>query len=138
MELLKTCAGCNELKVITAFGLDHRSSTPKRRARCNSCANKANLTSRNKNRPQYNKKARDRRNSRKLRAIEYKGGKCSVCGSVVHTAAFDFHHIDPEEKDTDPGLMMGLTDEKLFCELDKCILICSNCHRILHYEETNT
>lgn len=55
------------------------------------------------------------------------------CGGVFHHSAFDFHHIDPTTKEKDPGLMMTHSDEVLFKELDKCILLCANCHRIRHY-----
>lgn len=57
------------------------------------------------------------------------------CGGTFHFSAFDFHHRDRETKDKDPGLMMGLKDEKLFAELDKCDLLCANCHRIHHFHE---
>jgi len=81
-----------------------------------------------------NKAARERRHARKIRAIEYKGGVCEHCKKSFHSAAFDFHHINPSEKELDPGLMMGLLDEKLFKELDKCILLCANCHRVHHFK----
>lgn len=133
----RICPKCKQEKLAKVFSKDYRHNPPKRRGPCNTCCNIANLISREKNREQYNKKARERRNARKLRAISYKGGCCARCGGVFHTAAFDFHHLDPNEKEVDPGLMMGATDEVLFKELDKCILLCSNCHRELHYEESN-
>lgn len=100
---------------------------------CRKCNKEKQLQYRQKNQIKYNKLARTRRHERKIRAIAYKGGKCADCSNAVHPAAFDFHHIDPSQKDTDPGLMMGCTDEKLFAELDKCLLLCSNCHRIRHF-----
>jgi len=109
---------------------------PNIRSWCKSCTNERNTKYRKENREYYNQQARQRRNERKQRAIEYKGGICEHCGGTFHTAAFDFHHLDPNEKDKDPGLMMGLTDENLFKELDKCILLCANCHRIHHFKET--
>lgn len=138
MEAVKQCTRCNLKKPINRFIKDYRYDPPRLRGQCLDCANKANLVSREKNREQYNRKSRERRNARKQRAIAYKGGHCAACGGVFHTAAFDFHHLDPKEKDIDPGLLMGASDEVLFKELDKCILLCSNCHRELHYEETNT
>lgn len=58
-----------------------------------------------------------------------------MCNKEFHVAAFDFHHKNPDEKEIDPGLLMQQKDEVLFKELDKCMLLCANCHRILHYEE---
>ena len=138
MEKVKICSKCNQEKSTTRFAKDYRVDPPRFRGVCLDCVNKSNIISRSKNRDVYNKKAREKRNARKQRAILYKGGKCAACGGVFHTAAFDFHHLDPKEKDIDPGLLMGASDETLFKELDKCILLCSNCHRELHYEETNT
>ena len=48
---------------------------------------------------------------------------------------FDFHHIDPDEKDIKVADWMGrIKWATLKKELDKCILLCSNCHRIHHAE----
>jgi len=75
------------------------------------------------------------------RASEYiqeakKGKSCCKCGYDKHHAALEFHHIDPSTKVLEVAAMVrtyGL--EKIKEEIDKCILICSNCHRILHHEE---
>lgn len=82
---------------------------------------------------EYNKKAKDRRHARKQRAVEYLGTVCNHCNQTYHHSAFDFHHLDSKQKEKDPGLMMSYSDEKLFEELDKCILLCANCHRIHHF-----
>jgi len=100
---------------------------------CLSCDKQIYKEWRLKNREYYNGKFRERRLARKLRAIAFKGGCCQHCGLVVHPAAFDFHHLDKTKKDIDPGLMMTSSDEKLFLELEKCILLCSNCHRTEHF-----
>ena len=72
----------------------------------------------------------------KKKAIEYKGGKCEHCGFDKHHAALTFHHINPKLK-AFPISSIGLTRKwiTLRDELDKCMLLCSNCHHILHYEE---
>lgn len=61
--------------------------------------------------------------------IEYKGGKYVVCGYSKCSAALDFHHINSEEKE---GLRQDWCFEKNKSELDKCVLLCANCHRELH------
>lgn len=77
----------------------------------------------------------DIRKRNKIKLVEYKGGKCEICGYDKCVDALEFHHINPEEKDF--GLSNGDTKglEKLKKEADKCILICSNCHRELHAKE---
>ncbi len=67
----------------------------------------------------------------KLKLIDYKGGSCSLCGYNKCVTALQFHHIDPKEKDfTIAG--KSLSFEKLKKEVDKCILVCSNCHSEIH------
>jgi hypothetical protein len=71
----------------------------------------------------------------KRRCIEYKGGKCSICGYNKCTAAFDFHHINEEDKKFNiaTGISSKKSWKKLAAEMDKCLLLCSNCHREFHY-----
>lgn len=74
-----------------------------------------------------------RRKRLKEMAVEYKGGKCVCCGYSKYIGALDFHHIDTDKKDF--GLSLdGLTRSWMLIknELDKCILVCSNCHREIH------
>ena len=69
----------------------------------------------------------------KPKAIEYLGGKCTHCEqSFASTAVYDFHHIDPTEKEFNWGNKRTSNWENLKKELDKCILLCSNCHRMEH------
>lgn len=68
----------------------------------------------------------------KQQCVDYKGGCCQICGYSKCNASLDFHHLDPKEKDF--GISKGGTNgfEKLKTELDKCILVCRNCHGEIH------
>jgi len=61
--------------------------------------------------------------------------KCAQC-EQNHPAALDFHHTDPSEKE---NIVSNLVSEGRFSaameEVQKCIVLCANCHRIHHYEE---
>ena len=85
-------------------------------------------------RAEYLKKAvSERRRKLKVMLVEYKGGKCKICGYNKSPMALDLHHIDPKTKSF--GLAVrGLTRswEALKREADKCALICANCHREIH------
>jgi len=85
-------------------------------------------------RADYLKKAvAERRRKLRLQAIEYGGGRCQLCGYRRCKRALSFHHKDPNKKDF--GLSAhGLTRswEKMKPELDKCILVCANCHMEIH------
>lgn len=76
----------------------------------------------------------DGQKDRKQKAVDYKGGKCVHCGYNKCLAALDFHHLDPNEKDYEPAKLFGQNQpwDKIKMELDKCILLCANCHREEH------
>jgi|ERR1700722_1456958 len=67
----------------------------------------------------------------KEKAIEYKGGKCLICGYDRCHRALKFHHIDPTAKDF--AVSGGVKSwETIRAELDKCVLVCGNCHDEIH------
>lgn len=74
-----------------------------------------------------------RRKRIKVMAVEHLGGKCSICGYNKCISALEFHHKDPKQKDFG---ISGATKsfESLKIELDKCILVCANCHREIHQD----
>lgn len=76
-----------------------------------------------------------RRRRIKLKAVEYLGGKCSVCGYNKCIDALEFHHKDTTQKDfgiSSSGFSKAWS--KIQKELDKCVLLCSNCHREVHFD----
>ena len=78
----------------------------------------------------------NRRKKVKQILVEYKGGKCEICGYNKCIAALEFHHKDHKEKDfnlSKNGITFGIKRAKK--EVDKCMLVCSNCHREVHSEE---
>lgn len=73
---------------------------------------------------------------RKRRIVEYLGGQCSRCGfKSEHLCVYDCHHRETEEKDFGIAQLIKyrVTWDELVVELDKCELLCANCHRIHHY-----
>ena len=79
-----------------------------------------------------------RREQIKLMSVDYKGGKCEICGYCKCVNALEFHHVD-ENKDFGIG-EKGYTRswDKVKKELDKCMLLCSNCHRETHHNDKKT
>lgn len=73
-----------------------------------------------------------RRNKVKQTLVDYKGGKCEICGYDKCLDALEFHHLNPEEKEFNLSHSNSKSMEKSKEEADKCILVCSNCHRELH------
>lgn len=71
------------------------------------------------------------RSDKKIKSIEYKGGKCQICGYDKCKSSLAFHHLDPSQKDFNIS-KLNRSFEKIKSELDKCILVCSNCHGEIH------
>ena len=67
-------------------------------------------------------------------AVEYKGGNCKKCGYNKCQAALEFHHRDPSQKEFQICNKNSMS-KKVKKELDKCDMLCANCHRELHAEE---
>jgi len=92
--------------------------------------------------PQQNLKrktsaVKDWRRRTKEKLMEYKGGKCEKCGyDKKIPGAYDFHHLDPSQK------KFGIAAngkcrkwEDLVKEVDKCQLLCRNCHAEVEYNK---
>lgn len=75
---------------------------------------------------------RIRRYVAKLQAVEYLGGKCMKCPYQGNIAAFDFHHRDGSTKEFTLSGCAHRSWEDIKKELDKCDLLCANCHRLEH------
>jgi hypothetical protein len=75
-----------------------------------------------------------KRYGRKKILLDIMGGKCSICGYNKCLDALEFHHIDPKEKDKKLGNMMQMKWETILEESKKCILVCANCHREIHFK----
>jgi len=71
---------------------------------------------------------------KKRKAVEYKNGKCKICGYNKCINALEFHHRDPSTKKENWDNMSGWRWERIVKELDKCDLLCANCHREIHYD----
>lgn len=102
------CLTCGETDATMFFG--------KQKTRCKSCQSKLNESN---------------RVSRRNEAVMYKGGKCEHCGYDRYVGALEFHHMDPSEKDP-MSFKPTVAKKKFFAEVDKCVLLCANCHREEH------
>ncbi len=114
-EIMKTCIRCKLSKDESDFYMKDGRRT---HSYCKKCVNEQTI---------------ERQRALKLSAIEYKGGVCHDCGKRYHPAVYDFHHLNPSDKDFNIGHRKSLKfSQELKDELDKCVLLCSNCHRVRH------
>jgi len=113
----KICVRCNTLKPISDF---YKKGEKYHHSFCKECSTKY-----------YG----ERHKNVKIKMIEYKGNECVDCGlhvSDTHPSVFDFHHLDPSTKDPNFSRIKFQSWDKIKEELDTCVLLCSNCHRIRH------
>lgn len=117
------------------------------RKKCGSCGETKSMSDfynrrgkRKKEKGSYCKMCECGRNKKRLArfkrlCLEYKGGKCVRCGYDKCSGALVFHHRDPSEKGF---YISGKSLCKLYDavkkELDKCDLLCANCHAEVHAE----
>lgn len=90
-----------------------------------------------KHREKVIKAVQEQKQKYKAEWVEFKKTlKCQKCGYNKHHNALDFHHKDPKEKDRAVSYFVA---RKLFKkameETKKCMVLCANCHRVLHYKE---
>lgn len=70
---------------------------------------------------------------KRKKALDFLGGKCTICGFNKYHCSLEIHHLDPNKKD------VGFTNyrywkwSRIENELAGCVLLCSNCHSALHY-----
>ena len=76
--------------------------------------------------------------NKKLEAIQYKGGHCLDCNlNNAPYSVYEFHHLEPNKKDFDWRKLRQRSSKIIKAELDKCVLLCANCHRIRHYKQNS-
>jgi len=114
----KKCIECKKNKSIDEFYM--RTDKKNYASKCKKCANEY-----------YGKRIKDV----KLRMIIYKGCKCKRCAlnlKDTHYSVFEFHHRDPKEKDVNFAKIKYQKWDVIEKEIDKCDLLCANCHRLEH------
>jgi hypothetical protein len=91
---------------------------------------------RERNREQTRGQMRIKYKKLKIKFVILAGEVCQRCGYSEFMGALAFHHIDPSQKDIAPVFSINSGDyEKTYAELDKCILLCFNCHQGIHSNE---
>jgi hypothetical protein len=109
------------------FGAHNTSKTPPRNS-----TDKERLESRRRKRNAKSYRSlKQRRRRRKADLVASWGGRCLDCGYAGAPAVFEFHHRDPATKSFTLGEFSGAL-EPLLREVEKCDLLCANCHRIRH------
>lgn len=115
---LQECRGCKKIQDLESFFVNKHNKSG-RQHYCKQC-----------------KSPSDKKSRIKLECVQLLGGKCQVpsCGFNTYSASLCFHHVNNKEKEVEISRMSWkeTTDPLLLRELNKCCLLCSNCHRAYH------
>ena len=133
---MKTCSKCNKNKESTEFYKNSKNKKTGLSTWCKECQKANKKIDYQNNRDRYLNTVFE--NSRWFYELKI-GLKCLKCG-FDHPAALDFHHIDPSEKEFNISFSKSAyksNKEGLLKEIEKCIVLCSNCHRIEHATNYN-
>lgn len=128
----RICKVCGESKPLETY---HKNKQCKggHIATCRDCTNARVRSWLDKTRQTRRDVINERNRSRKAMAVERFGGKCLDCEGVFPQCVYEFHHLDMSEKDFNPSHAMGLSEERMWAELSKCVMLCANCHKIRHF-----
>lgn len=110
------CPRCKTEKLKTEFY--NRRNGKGNSVYCKSCSNAQTV---------------ERQKRFKQQCVNWKGGECVGCGYNKCNNALDFHHLGQDKKEFSIAhARLTSFNENIKRELDKCILVCSNCHREIH------
>lgn len=117
-DSVKMCSTCNrELPVIDFYSNGYQPSGKKKyKSKCKNCQAVENSS---------------RKEDIILKVVEFYS--CNICGYNKCKQALEFHHIDPKGKEYKISELSTHKEDTIIKELEKCILVCANCHREIHY-----
>lgn len=133
---MKRCCICKETKSFEDFH-KQKSNKDGHKTYCKLCQKGLNKTHYNENKLSYHSRTKIRRGNNSIWMEEYKKSlKCELCPES-RPGCITFHHLDPNEKEMDVSLMSsrGISQKRILKEIEKCKVLCFNCHMNLHYEE---
>ena len=86
----------------------------------------------------YQQKIYRKRENLKQACVDYHGGKCADCGNTFPNPVYDFHHLAEDRNNQKDKTIGHMTHdcrkwETIQEELDKCVMLCANCHRMRHF-----
>lgn len=111
---MRRCVYCESIKNLSFFYTDDTARDGRRRV-CIDCSSE---------------QSRNKRRSYKKICIDLLGGKCQHCGFNTYISSLQFHHVADDKEFHISKTIKSIDDIK--SELDKCCLLCSNCHDAYH------
>lgn len=129
----KTCSKCNQVKPVSDFNKKSR-AWDGLRSYCRECQSESDKGRIRRPSPhprpkQWSKELIEKTyRAPKRKFVELAGGECQRCGYKEFMPGLSWHHVNPGEKQSGPSVLMQRSFKIAYEELDKCILLCQNCH----------
>lgn len=127
----KVCSKCKIEKPITEF-YKNKLKSDGLQSECKECHNNRHQSYYSVNKEKRLEQKRKMRKEIHEYIVRIKSEEgCCICG-LQDPACLDFHHI-ADKKDTVSNIMKNNSLRRVKNEIVKCVVICANCHRKLHY-----
>lgn len=140
----KQCRNCGETKSLDDFHKDgKKSSKDGRHSYCKTCSIE-------KAKAAYRRQTPERKAELKQQALEKKRAMYEICNTIKDKhgcqkcpekdpCCLDFHHLDPSDKDKEVSWLAAHKNyQRMIDEINKCVVVCTNCHRKIHAGKLNT
>ena len=116
---------CNKCNKISEF-------SPKGKM-CRECNKEYQRQHYQKNKDYYRSKSGEHKRKIRKEVDKLKeAGSCSVCKKSYPAPVMDYHHLGDKSLEVSHMISNSMSREKVFAEIDKCVLLCANCHRLTH------
>lgn len=137
ITIMKTCTKCNIIKSTAEFSIRKRKTKQSLQSWCKQCHTEYKRQYYLDNVNGYKDKIKQRNKELIIWFTKLKEKLiCELCGEN-HIACLDFHHISPKEKLAGVSELVytiRASKEKILREINKCKVVCKNCHSKLHYK----
>lgn len=128
---MKVCRVCSIEKELSEF-YPNKQCKLGVTGTCRSCTRVRISSWYSNNRIRRQEAANNLNKKRKREVVNHFGHKCHDCGGTFPLCVYAFHHLDPTQKDVNPSEAMK-SPTNMWKELEKCIMLCANCHMIRHH-----
>ena len=126
----RLCKDCKKVRPCRRCGVSS-GGTVQYKTRCQECWQKVETAARSPGGKHHEKVLaykRKRMREAKQKCVDYLGGKCVKCNYAKSLRALSLHHKIRADKEFEMSTIKDHNWEKVKRELDKCILVCLNCH----------
>lgn len=129
----KTCPKCGDEKSEEDF--NWKIVGVRRQSYCRKCSNGSSKEHYISNAASY--RARNKRRVAEVKELvdaKKRDTPCADCGEFFHPCAMDFDHLHGKRFDIGSAARLGYSNEEILKEIEKCEIVCSNCHRVRTYK----